>query len=187
MKHRNHLKALLLSLIILVGAGSAFAQKRLLSDLPSGPDVSRVNISEAMLKMGTGIVPFGTVGPYAALIKDPKSMEIYACNDEKLTKEAVSKFNGKLKSLDLEDLLSAEEYGTVTKIYMVYEKDKKSGDRTATAMIIYNYDKQSVEIVVIHGSFNMDGLSDQPFSPDFESPFRMFFNGLPGDTLFYSF
>lgn len=160
MKTKNLFRKIILATFVVFLPCMASAQTRLLADLPSGPNVSRVNISETMIKIGTAAIPINAVGPYVALIKSPKNIEIYSCAADKNTKnEASTQFMNMLKGLDYEELLTAEEFGEVNNIYMVYQTDKATGKREASSMIVYNSDPNNLNIVVIHGTFNIDELS----------------------------
>ena len=150
-------------LLVLSIAMSSSAQKRFLANLPTGPSVSRVNISETMLKLGMAKIPIGAVGPYMALITEPKNIEVYQCDgDEKTIKDATEAFMKTMRQNDYDELLTAEEYGVVNNIYLVFEKTKKKDEREATAMVIYSKEPRGLSIVVIHGKFNVNALSFNP-------------------------
>lgn len=145
------LSLLLLTLISLTSWGA----ERILDRLPDGQQVSRVNISEPMIKMGAAnFLMAGAVSPYLGLITEAKNIEIYNCENASLIDKVDSRFKRIVNNLTTEEILSASEEGFETNIVMVYDKDSpKTAERKAKALIIYNREPKALNIIVVHGSF----------------------------------
>lgn len=136
---------------------SACATTKLLEKLPSGRGVSRGNINEAMIKLGGAeIITKDSGYPFMGIIEKAKNIEIYSFEgDRERFQEIEKEFDKIMKRLDYEEMLTSEENRSINNIYIAYRKDAgQKNEREPFALIIYNSEGRSINIVVIQGKFN---------------------------------
>lgn len=157
MKTKKRFKGVVFLLIAVLMLPMAARAERLLADMPNGRGVNKVNISEPMLRMADSKnFELDALDKYGDLIKKVRNIEIYTC--EKYineVKSAKAKFDVMIKRMDTEELVSTEGSDGISKIYLVYKQEGKS-DRKPYAMIIYNYEGNTINLVAIQGDFNLE-------------------------------
>lgn len=135
----------------------ACSQSRLLNAFPNGDGVSKVYVGPAMMKMGMSQIQ-GASGPFSNSVKDVKGVEVYSCENSKLTPQVIADFEALLGALDVEEVVYSEDGGDVSRIYIYTEK----GASEPSGMIIFNSDSgKEVSIVVVHGKIDsMAGVNE---------------------------
>lgn len=147
---KTRLLLLLCTLLPLV----ACSQSRYLSTLPTGADVNRLFIGQAMMKVAGNIDTGDKIGNQ--LMKEVKSIEIYNCENAKLVDSAAQAFDKVLQEINAEELVYNEDDSDVNKILLIPSADNPE----AGTLIVYNLEKKSeVNIVVLNGKIDMAKLA----------------------------
>lgn len=161
MKKKILKKIVLTALALMCMPLMACSQTRLLTDMPTGKGIEKVYISKTMIGMA-GNIADNSLGELKDAIKDINGIEVYSCEDKNLFRRVKARVTGMVDKYHAEVALESVDDQEESVIYMLYNETDKT---KPIGMAIVSYEKNEINIVVIHGSIDLAKMAELSAGP----------------------
>ncbi len=154
------IRHLILSALCLFVSATACLAQSTMPELNDAPDVESVYISSALIKMASGSdskkhTNIGGMSLKTGILQRVTSMEVYSCESVKaatLGKRTMDKYIA--SHPNIQTLISVNDGKEKVRIYAL---PAEKAD-TYSKIIIYNYEPDEVNIVIINGNMNSSDI-----------------------------
>ena len=133
---------------------TACAATQLISELPQGEGTNIVFVSKSMINKGSSMAG-QVMGPYARLIKDIDSIEVYVCENESMFKEVRKGIDKLIKKIKADVLVKTQDESDINTIYLLQGKTKEADP---AGMIVSVEEPDEIVFVIINGKIDMKAL-----------------------------